>query len=152
MGQHIHSPSALFPKFAPILSVVLLFGCATTTREVPARLYSLSDGQVIQATFSFSGSTSGTITVPLASGEILRGEYRTLRSGATGWGAIFSQGGATAVGTINTRSAEYRGVAIASGAQGTVIECEYVTSSSSRRPEGYGACRDNHARIYRLVF
>lgn len=46
----------------------------------------------------------------------------------------------------------YRGAAVATSRAGTSIECEYVTSSSRRNPEGFGVCRDNHGRVYRLIF
>lgn len=131
--------------------LLLLASCVTTSRNMPARLYSLADGRVIQATFSFAGSTGGEVRMDLPTGEILGGEYRTLRSGFSGWGAIFAQGGVSA-GTVAVRSDQYRGTAIASGPRGTVIECEYVTSSSRSRPEGHGTCRDNGGQLYRLIF
>lgn len=145
------SASALTQWLGSLVSLLLLASCVTTSRNVPARLYNLADGSIVQATFSFAGSTSGNVRMELPSGEVLSGEYRTLRSGVSGWGAIFAQGG-TSAAAIAVRSDQYRGSAIASGPQGTVMECEYVTSSSRSRPEGYGTCRDNGSRLYRLMF
>lgn len=139
-------------QIATSVFVLCAIGCVTPPSTLSARLYSLADGQIIQATFRFAGSTNGEVSMLLPSGEVLRGEYRTLRSGMTGWGTIFVQGGASAVAAINVRSDQYRGTAIATGSQGTVMECEYVTSSSRTRPEGYGTCRDNSGRLYRLIF
>ena len=33
-----------------------------------------------------------------------------------------------------------------------IIGCEYVTNTSRTNPQGYGACRDNRSRQYKLLF
>ncbi len=159
----MHTKRAILRCITRLIPTVAFWGisCApiqyasvnsSTGSGLPARLYSLADGQIIPATFSFSGTTSGQVNISMPNGEILTGEYRTVASGETGWGQIFFKGGESAVAAVNTRSATYRGSGIASGPQGTVMQCEYVTSSSRSQPEGYGTCQDNRGKLYRLMF
>jgi hypothetical protein len=130
-----------------------------STRELPARLYDLETAEVIQAKFIFSGTTKGNIYFSLPNGEKFQGEYSTIPSGSVSWGAIYSSvygGGMNASGhgsgiALN-KSLKYHGSAIATGDKNTLIECEYVTNSSRYSPQGFGACRDNRGKKYKLFF
>lgn len=135
-----------------ILLTTAGLGCALT-----ARVYNLDTGQVITATFMYSGSGRGSVEFVLPSGEVCKGEYVTVAGGTTSWGSVFATvygpgGSATATGTGYGRSIEnmQKGTAIAIGNRGAVIECEYVTSAYGA--QGYGACKDNKGNRYKLMF
>jgi hypothetical protein len=73
------------------------------------------------------------------------------------WGSVFATvygpaGSATATDTGYSGSIEnkQKGSAIVTGNQGTVVECEYVTSAFGA--QGYGACKDNKGNRYKLMF
>lgn len=132
-------------KLVPLCLAVLagLQGCSMT---INARIYDLGgSGGVANAEFKWTGSGTGPLTGSLPDGESFRGEYTTVASGITGWGTTFSS-----VYTVNLSSDLQRGSAIATGNRGTVIDCEYVVRSGSAT--GYGVCRDNKKRTYRLMF
>jgi len=123
--------------------MVGLQGCSMT---INARIYDLSgSGGVANAEFKWTGSGTGPLTGSLPDGELFRGEYTTVASGVSGWGTTFRS-----VYTVNLTSDLQRGSAIATGNRGTVIDCEYVVRSGSAT--GYGVCRDNKSRTYRLMF
>ena len=136
-----------------VLSVILtLSGC---TKK--ARLYNLTTGEVSIAQYSYSGSGKGKINIALASGENLNGEYVTVAGGDVAWGSIYGsvygpQGSASGSGVAYAASIETKqhGSAIATGDQGTIIQCEYITSAWNGA--GSGACKDNHGTLYRLMF
>jgi hypothetical protein len=125
-------------------------GCAINS-TVPARLYNLSTAEVIQATFNFRGTTSGAIAFTMPSGETFTGEYRTLKAGSSGWGAIY-YAGAAAITTVRLEPKELVGSAVGTSNQGRVIQCEYVTNRSRHSPHGSGNCSDNRGILYRLMF
>jgi hypothetical protein len=136
---------------ASALLVVFLTGCG----EKYARLYDLKTGEVLTA--KYKGSGHGSIALTLVSGEILQGEFHTFTEGEIGWGAVYASvygpaesSGSSGSGTALFGSARstQQGTAIVVGNQGTVIECEYKTSSSG----GAGACKDNRGNLYRLMF
>jgi hypothetical protein len=116
-----------------------------------ARLYDLQDATILQASFKYSGTGQGAIWL---GGKSLntapcKGEYTTVAGGTVGWGTIYS-GTQVSTATISTMSAEQRGSAVATCTDGTVYECEYVTSAWTAA--GNGACQDNRGRRYRLMF
>jgi hypothetical protein len=137
---------------------LLLSGCATN-KIVPARLYDISSAEVIQAQFQFAGTTRGSVSFTVPSGEAFTGEYQTVREGTTEWGTIYgnlwgSSGSASVSGSGYTVSlpTEYRGSAIMTSDRGTVITCEYLTNTSRWEPHGQGACQDNRGKVYKLMF
>ncbi len=80
----------------PRVAIALLATCAVscmTTRVMSARLYDLTDAKVLPASFTFSGTTRGAVTLVMQEGDTLRGEYRTVREGEAAWGTLFSQDG-----------------------------------------------------------
>jgi hypothetical protein len=122
-------------------------GCAVTRQ---ARLYDVDSPNVLVAGFRDAGMGHGPIWI----GEKLesatcRGEYVTVPHGTNGWGTIYGQRGFATVAGAATDT-DQPGRAIVSCSDGRVIECEYVTSSLTG--SGNGACRDNRARRYRLMF
>lgn len=140
------------------LVVLLLSVCATScTMTLAARIYDLDSAAVLQATFKYSGSGKGPIFVDTPEGQTCEGEYVTVAGGTTGWGTIFAAGyaptgSATAVANTIAVEAEnkQKGSAVATCSDGMVVECEYVTSAWSA--QGYGGCRDNRGRRYKLMF
>jgi len=128
-----------------------LIGCAST-KIVPARLYNLSNAEVITAEFEFSGKRRGEISFQLQSGEHFHGEYNTLKEGVTGWGIIYNQVWGSSTGFISSTPTEYRGSAVMVSNRGSVITCEYITNRSRWEPHGQGACRSNRNVIYKLMF
>jgi hypothetical protein len=131
--------------------MLLLASCTLT-----ARLYDLSNGQVVPAEFSYTGSGAGRIRVTLSDGEALTGEYATIPGGSTAWGSVFNSvygpaGSSSGAGTMVASSYDnmQKGSAVVTGPKGTVLQCEYVTSLSMH---GHGACSDNHGKQYRLMF
>jgi hypothetical protein len=135
-----------------LVATLVLVGCA-----LKARIYNLDTGQVLVATFNYSGSGKGPIEITLPSGEVCKGEYLTVAGGSMAWGSVFATvygpaGSATATDTGYSGSIEnkQKGSAIVTGNQGTVVECEYVTTAAGA--EGYGACKDNKGNRYKLMF
>lgn len=123
--------------------LLLLHGCSMT---INARIYDLSgSGGVANAAFKWTGSGSGPLTGSLPDGEVFQGEYTTVASGVSGWGTTFRS-----VYTVSLSNDLERGSAIATGNRGTVIDCEYVVRAGTAT--GYGVCRDNKKRAYRLMF
>jgi hypothetical protein len=141
-----------------VISLALFVSCAVN-KVVPARLYDLSSADIIQAQFLFSGTTSGSISFALPSGERFAGEYQTLRGGSIGWGSVYGtvwgpSGAATVSGSglTATMPTEYRGTAVMTSSQGTIITCEYISNTSRYEPHGQGACRDNRGKVYKLMY
>jgi hypothetical protein len=129
-------------------------GCVMT---LGARVYNLDSGEVLEATFRYTGSGKGPVEFTLPSGVSCSGEYVTVAGGSTGWGSVFASvygpgGAATGTATALGGSIEnkQRGSAVATCPGGRVFECEYVTSAWSA--QGYGACKDNLGQKYRLMF
>lgn len=154
------SPNGLRYAFA-VLLLALIWACATlpapTWIEPPrtVRLYDLESGAVSSGSFSYSGSGQGTITIGLPNGESCSGEYFTSTGGVTAWGQIYAQvwgPGGVASGTVTDVSGmspnEKQGTGIASCSNGTVINCEYI----ARQEHGTGACKDNHGKLFKLMF
>jgi len=138
------------------IAMVFLPSCksapTTSGRIVSARLYDLSNAEIIDAHFDFSGTTQGAVTVTLRSGEIYRGEYQTVRGGATAWGEVYSSvWGQSSINT-NVTPNKYFGSAIAVSDQKGVIQCEYISNTSRNDPHGQGACKDNRGKIYKLMY
>ena len=128
-----------------LLASVVVGGCTYA-----ARLYDVQvGGAPVPAKFKWNGSGHGRIEITLPSGEVCTGEYVTVADDTTTWGSVFA-GGSTINGYAVATQGKQRGSAIVTGNQGTTIQCEYVTSASS--PSGYGSCRDNHEKIYKLMF
>jgi hypothetical protein len=137
-----------------LVLAVALSGCVVTKM---ARLYDLDSATVLQATFKSSGSGKGPVSITTPSGGICAGKYVTVAGGSIGWGTVFgtvygANGTTTTTGTVMTANVEdnQKGSAVASCSDGVVFECEYVTSAMSAA--GYGACKDNRSRRYRLMF
>jgi hypothetical protein len=86
----------------------------------------------------------------MASGIKVKGEFTTVGYGSSGWGRIYSEGGA--VGVDGGDATAQRGSAIVTG-DGFTLECEYLV-----RPRGWlsgdgtGSCKDNQGTRYRIIF
>lgn len=140
------------------VSLAAVFAASACVIMKTARIYDLDTGNILQASFKYSGSGKGPITVAKPDGATCAGEYVTVAGGTTGWGTVFATvyppGGraTTATGTVITSNVEnmQKGSAVASCSDGMVMECEYVTSAG--RAQGYGACTDNHGARYKLMF
>lgn len=146
MLRQIHFPLG-------IVFIMTLLSCALS-----ARLYNLETGLVLPARFYYSGGGTGRAEIRLPDGEICIGEYVTIVGGSTSWGNIFGSvysptGSASGLahsfsGNIDNLQ---KGTAIGTGSNGTIIECEYLTSAWSPT-DGYGACHDNRGNKYKLMF
>jgi hypothetical protein len=131
-----------------ILSIVVLVCAAGCTATRNARLYDLQSADLLIATYKMNGSGHGPIWIGTTQQTAdCKGEYVTVASGSTGWGAIYGAGGPTVVTTSRTDD-EQRGRAIVTCSDGRIIECEYVTGSTA----GHGSCQDNQSRRYRVMF
>lgn len=125
----------------------LLLALAACTRY--ARLYNLETGDVLRASFKDSPAAGGMMTVTMPWGETLTGEYTVMRAGSSEWGSIYVLGVGTAAGSASSMQHLNQGSAIATGPQGTILECEFVASSVSGNATG--GCRDNKGNTYRLM-
>jgi hypothetical protein len=120
--------------------------------NVPLRLYNLKTAEVAHGTFDFGATTTGRVTIPLTTGEVLRGEYSTAPEGTVTWGSIYGAVYARAAFSSNSVPLTLRGQAVVTGDRSTVVECEYVTNNAQDSPQGHGACRDNRGNLYRVMF
>jgi hypothetical protein len=138
-----------------VVLIAMLIGFVSCA--LSARIYNLDNGEVVIATFKYSGTGRGSVKATLPSGEVCKGEYVTVAGGTTGWGSVFptvyGPGGSASASSIGYGTSienKQKGTAIVIGNRGTVVECEYVTSAFSA--QGYGACRDNKGNRYKLMF
>ena len=75
-------------KLLAAFSVMLAL--AYTGCEEKARLYNLTTGEVIPATFTWGGSGRGQINAVSKSGENLQGEYLTFAKPPVNWGNVYA--------------------------------------------------------------
>jgi hypothetical protein len=104
---------------------------------------------VLTASYRSNGTGRGAIFLGDPNRPDCKGEYVTVSGGDSAWGAIFA-GGTTAQGVALSTANDQRGRAVMSCVDGRVFTCEYVTSALTGA--GHGACRDNQAHTYRLMF
>ncbi len=123
---------------------------APRPNEYSLQLHDIQTGEILEGSFGFVGTTTGPVTIPMKDGETLRGEYSTASGGGVNWGGIYRTVYARA--DVATVSSALRGRVVAVGERGAAMQCEYVTNSSRESPQGHGACRDNHGKVYRLMF
>jgi hypothetical protein len=129
---------ALLLIAAPVLAITRKF-----------RLYNTDSGQKIDALFRFKWSSmSGKVEMQIPGGEKLEGEYSGSHDGGVAWGSIYS-GSASATSTMAIVG-NVRGSMIATGPSGLVLQCEYVTNTTTTH--GSGACKDNRGALYKLLF
>jgi hypothetical protein len=134
-----------------LLAVAGLSGCWTRT----VTLYNTQSGAVLRGEYGERPGPTGSFAVTLPSGERLEGQYSIARGGGVQWGSIYSsvygQGTVTtgsAVGSSVSIGGRSPGIAVASGPQGTVLDCEFLTDAFESNM--VGACRDNRGNTYRL--
>lgn len=127
-------------------SLLLLTGCT-----LHGRLYNLDTGEVTQVKYKYSGSGRGIISGVFPSGESFKGEYVTFSHPPINWGSIYaSVYGSFSGAEIHTgASMTQYGTAVGSGDRGSVVDCEYVTSSLTH---GSGACKDKHGTRYKMMW
>jgi len=157
------------PAVGCLLAGLALAACAVRSAPPPplpsnlrvaARLYDLATADVINAEFIFNGTTYGQVNFALPSGETFRGDYHTVSGAVSGWGSIYSLawtlggglGVARAQTSVTVEPEEFVGSAVASSDRGRVIECEYITTKSPYVTHGHGACKDNKAHTYKLMW
>ena len=80
-------------------------------------------------------------------GEVFKGEYVTVGDDTSTWGTVFAAG-STINGYAVSAQGKRRGTAIVTSSQGHTIECEFVSNAG----HGYGSCRDNASKLYKLMF
>jgi hypothetical protein len=124
-----------------------------------AHLYNVETGQVLQASYTrgaFRGG-KGQIDIVISPTERAAGEYAGVTDGAISWGSIYgsvysgaASASANASGMGISTSTMGHGSAIAVSEQGTVIQCEFV--SSGLTGHGMGGCTDNKGSRFRLIF
>jgi hypothetical protein len=126
---------------------ILFLLCAPAWAGCTARLYNLDNGEVTPLKCSHRHRTTGTVSVTLASGEKLSGEYVTVVNSAIGWGSIYS-GVYSASGVSAAVAGKNQGSVIMTGDRGTILNCEYISSGG----HGTGACEDKRGAKYKLMF
>ena len=132
-----------------LVAVTMLTGCT-----LHGRIYNLTTGEVTPVTISYGGSGRGKITGVLASsGEKISGEYLTYAHIPLNWGSVYAQvygtGGSAYTNNAPQGSFIQYGTAVVTGDAGTVVDCEYVTSSLTH---GSGACANKNGTLYKLMF
>ena len=112
-----------------------------------ARLYPLNDSAgktgALTANVSDTGTGRATFTLNYA-GEQLNGEATRVPAGYAGFGNVHRE-----VYGSGSMPAGQRGVASASGSQGTFVNCEYALTAPNR---GTGACLFSNGAKYQLHF
>lgn len=140
-------------KILIAVAALVLAGCAT--REIPSKLYDMKNGTVLPATFLWKGDLTGPTTI-VRPDEVCVGEYRTIIEGKTTIGSASSMGPWGALfGTIHSSTSvesAQKGMAVAICPSAVTFECEYITNVSFTGLSGHGACKDNRANTYRLMF
>lgn len=143
-------------RFLLILSFLLLCGGCTIHHE--SRMYDLETGNVIVFKSSIRGNRATSEGI-LPNGSRCRGEAV---SGAEGfvtsghsyssgnWGNIYGYG--TTSFSAVTVPVSTRGVSFVICDDGTAMDCEYRVSAPNFQIQGYGMCRDNRGKFYRLIF
>jgi hypothetical protein len=132
---------------ALILLVLLLLGGCTIHHQ--ARLYDLETGNVILVDSRIRGNRAIIETV-LPSGEHCKGECVTGSEGAVSWGGIYSYYYGSAIYSSTSIPRSQRGIGMMVCEGGITFDCEYQVRRGAI--EGYGACRDNRGKYYRLMF
>ena len=142
------------------LSLILLFfllagGC---TIHHESRLYDLETGNVIVFKSSIRGNRATSEGI-LPNGSRCRGEAVSGGAGFVTSGGSYSSGSWGGIyGYANTSFSavtvpmSQRGVSFAICDDGTAIDCEYRVSAPNFQIQGYGMCRDNKGKYYRLIF
>jgi len=120
-----------------------------------AHLYNLKTGEVLEMKFN-RWTSNRKITMTLANGTVLTGEYSTVPDGAVAWGTIYgsvwgtsgyASGSGNRIG-VSRRGLQHGAAVLAGG--GVTFDCEYV--SSALNGHGTGACRDNSGQDWKLMF
>ncbi len=146
MGHKILSPALV-----PILVLGIMLETACTLH---GRIYNLSTGEVTPIAIRQSGlGGRGKLSAVVASsGEKVNGEYVTYAHIPVNWGKIYSKvygaEGSADTGPPRGALTQY-GTAVATGDQGMVIDCEYVTASLTH---GSGVCVDKQDTLYKFMF
>jgi hypothetical protein len=86
MGSALRSPDERLPMRAAtlfLLSLILLSGCSDTADTFPMNAAAKELGP-IQVSFVRTGIGKGPVTITMADGEILKGEYRVAFGTSTG--------------------------------------------------------------------
>ena len=135
--------------FFPLTITIIIVGCATI-KIVPVSLQNLSNEEIIETKFEFSGNDTGKISFQLPSGEHFYGEYYAVQHDDTEWGIIFNQAWSSSIIFFGPKRTGDRSSAVMEGDKGTILSCEYVILYGGS--EGLGACRNNKNVIYRLTF
>jgi hypothetical protein len=128
-------------------------GQTIPTQALAAHLYDLGGGPTVEAGFAWTGSGHGSVTVVLPTGNRCVGEYTTLAGANPGWGSLYAK----VFGPVGSDNSVQRGSAIASGSDGTLIQCEYITEGSVQGVRGQGVCSESHSpdgkdRLWKLMF
>jgi len=138
-----------------ILLFLLLPGGCTLYQQ--GRLHDLETGNVILVDSKIRGNSAIT-EATLPNGIHCRGEYVTGREGFVtsggsysprDWGDIYGFGFTSSSTTVPISQ---RGVGFVICDDGTTMDCEYKATKSTFRFKGYGICRDNKEKYYRLIF
>lgn len=129
---------------------LLLLGLASCGVMLDGRIYALDEAVVLPMQIETSRG-HGTIRASHPStGERLEGTYSGVAGGAAG--AVLGGGpGGLVGGGGAVRRTDVPAIATLIGDQGTVLDCEMLIQAGFR-PHGFGTCKDNKGRQYRLQF
>jgi hypothetical protein len=136
-------------KCAKLVAVLCMVASSAFAITRNFRIYNVQTGAKIEAAFKFKWSSmTGRVEAHVPDGEALEGEYSGSNDGGIAWGSIYSSAGsATATSSF---MGKVRGTMIMTGKSGLVINCEYVTNPTTTH--GNGACKDNRAGSYTMLF
>lgn len=144
------------------LGVGLMVGCSVTAKLYPVQTAPVSapepSAQPLVAELVFAGlGKSGTVTVPVATGEVCRGPYSFMEPNpatldkntlSAAWDQVYGPGYYVAhvLGM-------YHAVTELRGSQGTILWMDfYRTPGEGRGSQILGVAKDNRSNLYKVVF
>jgi hypothetical protein len=145
-----------FRNFFVILSaVVLMVGCAIVPIDVPVKVYNITNGDVFNAVFKWTGR-QGSVSAIDSKGSRCNGEYFTVSGDSFGqsnaWGSIYgygSTGFTSSSGTYQIMRGAEKGTAILRCEDRNVLQCEYIVNRDNHVA---GYCTDNRSNKYRFNY
>lgn len=140
-----------------VVVVGVLSGCATVDATMYPTNPQAQNFGLLHATVHENWLVhEGTITCKLPTGEVLTGQYSTMDSGSSsygaGFGSVTTPGGAafgSGFESMQTVPGTRVGFAVLHGDKGTTAECKYYVNMEG---SGAGVCKFSDGAIFRIMF